>query len=168
MWMTSLGFQWLQRWDRETASLWSLGPQTGGRALLDIHGFPWISMEFHRHPWISIENVWISWISMEIYGHQWISMGIHYIHGYQEIQRYSCISMDFHGFPTEGGGGPTYNPSSGTRKGPRVQAAHIPRISRAYLPRPRPRIIAHPHRLLGAHLPPGCPWIPMDINGIHR
>ena len=76
---------------------------------MDTHGCPWISMDIYRYPlyaWVSVYP-----------------------------KKVSMYKMDFHRFPTEGGGGPLYNPSLRIREAPRVQAAHIPRISRAYLPR---------------------------------
>ena len=35
--------------------------------ILDIHGYPWISMDFHGFPWIS----------MDFHGFPWIATNIH-------------------------------------------------------------------------------------------
>ena len=107
---------------------------------------------------------------MVVHGYPWIFIGIHYIHGYQYIQKVSMYTMDFHRFPTEGGGGPLYNPSLRIREAPRVQAAHSPRISRAYLPRQN-RVQAPdcspPPQLIGGLTPHrdvyGIQWISMEL-----
>jgi hypothetical protein len=81
-------------------------------------------------------------------------------------KKVSMYKMDFHRFPTEGGGGPLYNPSLRTREAPRVQAAHIPRISRAYLPRQN-RVQAPdcspPPQLIGGLTLHGFQWISMEL-----
>ena len=34
-----------------------------GYSIMDIHGYPRISVDMHRHPWISMENVYYLCIS---------------------------------------------------------------------------------------------------------
>ena len=81
---------------------------------MEVHGYPWISMEIHGKsmevhgsPWISMGS---PWKSMDIYGYPWICMDIHGspwksmdIHGKpwksMEVHGSPCISMDIHGYP---------------------------------------------------------------------
>ena len=54
--------------------------------ILDIHGFPWISMDFHRLPWITMDYHGLPQISIDFLmnrKYSWISL-------IQEI----CISME--------------------------------------------------------------------------
>ena len=46
-------------------------------SIMDIHGYPWISMDIHRYQWISIDIHRYQWISMVFHRYPWISMDVH-------------------------------------------------------------------------------------------
>ena len=69
--------------------------------ILDIYGYPWISMDFHGFPWISIDYHGLPQISIDFLTNQkysWISMdpGNLQIHGKSKIFRISTGNPNYH------------------------------------------------------------------------
>ena len=65
--------------------------------VLDIHGYPWMSMDIQGYPWISLDiNAYD--VPMDIHGHPWISMDIQigYLSslGHPKIASYPTILDD--------------------------------------------------------------------------
>ena len=59
--------------------------------IMDIHGYPLISIDIHGYSWISMEISGYSWISSDINGYPWFSMDIHEWAGWV---RWGWVSAD--------------------------------------------------------------------------
>ena len=75
---------------------------------MDLHGYPWMSVDIHTVPWMSMDihgcfYPWYPWIFVDINAYPLMSMDIHWNHGHPFIcmntQENHWIFVDNYGFP---------------------------------------------------------------------